>query len=163
VAVPADWVGERVGGAGGGTRNAADPTSVPEKGPGTPPCEDRPRPAQPYTPPRPVVRPRTVHPSCSGAPARGTSIPREKMLKSRTGAPKEGGGNAGQRWGAFVRALPLFHCKRQPRWAVEGSPLLLVEVRGARNLGGAGRSSPRDVGGRADCRAFVVHTAVEPG
>ncbi len=31
-----------------------------------------------------------MHPSCSGAPARGTSIPREKMLKSRTGAPKEG-------------------------------------------------------------------------
>ena len=46
-----------------------------------------PRPAPPYTLPRPVARPRTMHPSRSGAPARGTSIPREKMLKSRTGAP----------------------------------------------------------------------------
>jgi hypothetical protein len=31
-----------------------------------------------------------MYPSCSGARARGTGIASEKMLKSRTGAPKEG-------------------------------------------------------------------------
>ena len=31
-----------------------------------------------------------MNPSRSGAPARGTGIASEKMLKSRTGAPKEG-------------------------------------------------------------------------
>ena len=90
----------------GGLENAADPASLaepspsgwPKKGRGRPPAEGRPlrryrpRPGRPppYTPTRPVARSRPVHPACSGAPARGTGIASEKMLKSRTGAPKEG-------------------------------------------------------------------------
>ena len=66
----------RAGGAGGGTRNAADPASLAEPSPSGWPKKGR--------------RSRPVHPACSGAPARGPGIASEKMLKSRTGATKEG-------------------------------------------------------------------------
>ena len=88
-----------------------------------------------------------MNPSRSGAPARGTGIASEKMLKSRTGAPKEGEMRERRTTvGAFMRALPLFSLYAAAPLGGRGFTSTFGRGLWGTNPSGAARPSPETLG-----------------